>query len=777
MQKTSLNSLLLFTFTFLSNTVFAPVSFASVSIEKGITSIPHGNASAPNDLTIKNDKLAFSISIGSAPPWGVAPGCIVDIANVLPDGSLSNDRVAFADFIPNAWSSWPNTYHNVEIIKDSNDEAIVNITRDFSDVTINTQYTLTSGSDLIQVSTTMTNSGDSAVTLTSGYTLWPDSGFKFGVPKFENREKQQSKKASSSASNKWMSDRFVGYNEDWAIALHAPYMNEAHNQSRDLYAKHSLKSNESITFSGAYQVLSSGDLAPVMAAEIAREKMIKGTISGTISSASGKHVTSAAVVVHKDNVPYMWGLAEKGNYKFDLPVGEYEVYATGKHYSDSPTHTITITENETTSLSFNELEEPGTVSLKVTDENNKSPLDAKITIAKGKQPLIQYLGAPSFFTELNNKGHAEFTLAPGNYQLRVSYGDEFNASAQLVSAKVLARETIMLNTAIDVMTYPTLKGWYSADLHHHADVLEGSTSPEYLVRSQLASGLDVLFVSDHDSTKNNKAIQILADKRAVPFIPSIEISPSWGHFNAFPIDEGAELSIDPGKDDIHSIIEDARRMGATVIASNHPFIPYGYFSSLGKGTAPGGFNPTIDLLEINAVVPNEPTLNKAYALWSEGLPYYLTAGSDTHDVLNETSGLNRMFAHTVDKPSAKSYADALKSGKAYVSFGPIMYPQNFMFGDTLKLAQRHSQSIALDVAAVNGLKNIKLIGSTFIDEKSETPEGASIIEQRDLTGKHKTVTFSLPMMSGWVAIELEDMKGRKAYSNPIWLKMVEENQF
>ena len=143
----------------LSSTLMASVSFASVSIEKGKTSIPHGNASAPNDLTIKNDKLAFSIAVGSAPPWGVAPGCIVDIANVLPDGSLSNARVAFADFIPNAWSSWPNTFQNVDILKDTKDEAIVKITRDFSDITISTQYSLSSNSDLIQVSTTMTNLG------------------------------------------------------------------------------------------------------------------------------------------------------------------------------------------------------------------------------------------------------------------------------------------------------------------------------------------------------------------------------------------------------------------------------------------------------------------------------------------------------------------------------------------------------------------------------------------------------------------------------------------
>jgi len=84
-------------------------SHAAVSIIQGKTIIPAGNATSDKDLTVRNDKLAFSLAVGSAPPWGVARGCIVDIANVKEDGSLSNDRVAFADFIPNNWSSWPST--------------------------------------------------------------------------------------------------------------------------------------------------------------------------------------------------------------------------------------------------------------------------------------------------------------------------------------------------------------------------------------------------------------------------------------------------------------------------------------------------------------------------------------------------------------------------------------------------------------------------------------------------------------------------------------------
>ncbi|MEP1383575.1 MAG: PHP domain-containing protein, partial [Paraglaciecola sp.] len=139
---------------FLSAILFACVlvisvqSHAAVSIILGKTIIPGGNATSEKDLTIRNDKLAFSIALGSAPPWGVARGCIVDIANVQNDGSLSHDRVAFADFIPNNWSSWPNTYQKLDIIKDTKNEAVVKITRDFGEVIISTVYSLTDGSDL-----------------------------------------------------------------------------------------------------------------------------------------------------------------------------------------------------------------------------------------------------------------------------------------------------------------------------------------------------------------------------------------------------------------------------------------------------------------------------------------------------------------------------------------------------------------------------------------------------------------------------------------------------
>ena len=730
-------------------------SYAAVSIIHGKTIIPAGNATSDKDLTIRNDKLAFSLALGSAPPWGVARGCIVDIANVKADGTLSNDRVAFADFIPNNWSSWPTTYHNVEIIKDSKDEAIVKVTRDFGQVIISTIYSLASGSDSIHVKTTMTNEGEALADMLSGYTLWSDAGYKFAVTGYAGKEE--------AVVDDPISDRFVGYGADWAIALHAPYMTELKSKSRDLYTRHSLKKSESVTFEGEYQVLASGDLSPVVRAEIKRKKLQAGTLTGSVKTQEGQSVNEPAVVVLKDGVPYIWVIGKNGEYKLELPVGNYQVYAAGKGYSDSTRHDVRIQHNMSQVLSFADLKAPGEVKIQVIDAQTTLALDAKIQIEKGNKPLIEFLGAKTFFTELDRVGQAQFTLAPGDYQLKVSAGAEFVAKPVFIDVSIAPNQTTNLISAIPVSTYPTQRGWYAGDLHHHADVLEGSTSPEYLVRSQLAAGLNVTFVSDHDSTKNHEIIKALSDKRGVPFIPSIEISPSWGHFNVFPIDVGAQLSVDPGVDDIHNIIKDARRMGATVVASNHPYIPYGYLSSLEKNTAPGGFSPNIDLIEINSEVDYKQAVHRARQLWSEGLPYYYTAGSDTHDVWNETSGHNRMFVYTASKPNAKAFAMAMKSGRSYASFGPIIYPKNIMFGDTLKLAKNQKQSISFDLLSVNGLKSVQLIGNDGV-----------IIEQA-LSGDNASVVFDVPQKSGWVSLVVEDTKGNKAFSNPIWLKMVKNH--
>jgi hypothetical protein len=158
----------------------------------------------------------------------------------------------------------------------------------------------------------MTNKGEAIAYMLSGYTLWPDGGYKFAVPGYAGKEQ--------ALVDNPISDRFVGYDADWAIALHAPYMTQLKSKSRDLYTKHSLRKSESVTFEGDYQVLASGDLSPVVRAEIKRKKLKAGTLTGRVTTQQGKPIKEPAVVVLKDGVPYIWVLGENGEYKLDLPV-------------------------------------------------------------------------------------------------------------------------------------------------------------------------------------------------------------------------------------------------------------------------------------------------------------------------------------------------------------------------------------------------------------------------------------------------------------------------
>src|SRR5580704_9448590 len=155
---------------------------AAVRVIVGPTPMPEGSARAAADITVVNERLAFALAVQSPAPYGVPRGAIIDIAPVT-GGRIGRDRVVFADFIPNNWSAWPNTYQHVDILERGPAQVRLRAVRDWGKVRIDTLYTLRENSDRVLISTTMTNEGEVALAdLLSGLTLWPSSGFLFAVP-------------------------------------------------------------------------------------------------------------------------------------------------------------------------------------------------------------------------------------------------------------------------------------------------------------------------------------------------------------------------------------------------------------------------------------------------------------------------------------------------------------------------------------------------------------------------------------------------------------------
>jgi hypothetical protein len=334
---------------------------------------------------------------------------------------------------------------------------------------------------------------------------------------------------------------------------------------------------------------------------------------------------------------------------------------------------------------------------------------------------------------------------------------------------VRAGQTAKARVEIERLFDPASSGWYSADLHHHSDQAEGSTPPEYVARSQLAAGLDLLFVSDHDSTASHAPLQAIARRLGVPFVPSLELSTSWAHFNAWPLQVGETLRVDTSKTTPEELFAEARRLGATAVQSNHPFNEYGYLTNLAGGLVPGGFNPGFDLYEINVTVPEDDTrvLQELWRLWNGGSHYYLSGGSDVHDVWGYESGAMRTYAYVAGTLTPEAFAVAVKAGHAYVSGGPLIFP-GVDFGDELKVTPGARFVLPFKLQAVSGLRRVALVGAGKVldtREFADAPRETRVEFERVADGTR------------WYSLEVEDAAGRKAYTNPIWVDAIDPPQF
>ncbi|WP_435099900.1 CehA/McbA family metallohydrolase [Arhodomonas sp. AD133] len=725
---------------------------ADVTVERGPTPLENGDATAVRDIQLRNDHLVASIAVDSAPPWGVAPGGIIDAAPVR-DGEALRDKVSLIDFIPNNWSSWPTSYQRFEVVEDGPQRGVIRVTRDWEAVVLTTTYTLEADSDRIHVVTEMANEGDKTYEdILSGYVMWPDGGHLFGPAGMHGTEEGPADSA--------FADWSAAYDEDWGFALHAPYMSYVDYDARDLYLGHDLAPGTSRTFEGWIQIMPDGSIARAAEAEIERKGLPAGTVSGEVRTAGGERVAAPVIVAERDGEPYTWTMGEDGRYRLRLPAGEYEVYATARGHADSEPVPVTVTADGEHDVAFDDLRAPGTVRFEVTGAETGDVLDARLSIAEGQTPLVGFLGKKTYFTELDRPGVREVSIAPGEYVFEVAHGKGFLARAQSVPVTVRAGETTTRTVSIERRTMPNDRGWYAADMHHHSDVLDGFTAPEYVVRSQLAAGLDLTLLSDHDTTANLERTAALSASRDVPFIPSIEISASWGHFNPYPIDPAADYTLNSGEAPVQEIIAQREKLGAEAIQMNHPYIKYGYYTNAENGTASGGYFPRFDLMEVNADGEHEKTLRKAWDHWSHGERVYLSAGSDVHDVWKNRSGEVRAYARVPGELNAEAFVTALRDGHAFVTFGPMVYP-DVDFGDDLRVAQGEPVTLGFDLAAANGLQAIRVVG-----------DGGDVVAEQsfDDAPVRARSTFELPAAGDtFYAVVVEDAEGKKAYSNPIWV--------
>jgi hypothetical protein len=732
---------------------------AEVRVTVGPTTIPRGDATGAGDITISNGLFAVAFAVDTAPPWGVARGGIIDIAP-LRDGEPGYDIASLADFMPNNWSSWPTTYQRVNIEKKSSDEAIIKTLRDWGEVELETIFHIKDNDSRIHIITRMTNKGRTSLEdLLSGYVVWPDGGHLFGVPGIPT--------LLSGPEDEALADWSASYDEHWVLGLHAPFAEFVTRYGRDRYVPHDLAAGESKKFEAWLQIENDGTLAPLVQTEIEFLQMESGQVAGRITSGDGEPVARPAVVVLKNGRTYTWTVGRDGGYEINLPSGNYDIFATAPGYAQSRSRQVTVSKDSRSNMDFNDVRPPGTLKIQVSNHYTGQPLDARISVQSGYKPLIGYHGKNTFFTELDTMGETEVSIAPGNYVFEISAGGGFTSTPQTLEIVVNSGETHALKASIPVTSMPQEHGWYSADLHHHSDVLDGFTQASFVLRSELAAGIDIAFLSDHDSVVNNNEMQILSNLRGMFFIAGTELSPSWAHFNAYPLDDGKTMDIDTGQASVQEIFAAARRMGADIIEVNHPYSEYGYFHSLElrtpggeetSGVVPGGYDSGFDLVEITPE-DNTHTIKRVWQLWNDGHKVYLAAGSDVHNVWFEESGSARTYVHIDGELSIEKFVESLKAGHAFASQGPLVYP-HIIFGTEVQHKVDTMLALEYRVTAVSGLRSVQLI------ERGQQIEARTF----EATVRPVQVDFSVrPEVDTWYSLVIEDVNGRIAYTNPVWV--------
>jgi hypothetical protein len=168
-------------------------------------------------------------------------------------------------------------------------------------------------------------------------------------------------------------------------------------------------------------------------------------------------------------------------------------------------------------------------------------------------------------------------------------------------------------------------------------------------------------------------------------------------------------------------------------------------------------------MEINESAPDDDdkVLHALWDFWNHGQHYYLSAGTDTHDVWNSVSGEVRTFAHVTGPISAKAFAEAVKAGHAYVTHGPLIFPDS-IFGDERPVKPGEVLDLAFDLKSVDGLKSVQLVSA------------ATVLTSQAFAGSPQQAHVDFPLTperDTWYALVVEDARGKRAFTDPIWVRV------
>jgi hypothetical protein len=218
-------------------------------------------------------------------------------------------------------------------------------------------------------------------------------------------------------------------------------------------------------------------------------------------------------------------------------------------------------------------------------------------------------------------------------------------------------------------------GWYRGDLHSHTLHSDASQTVTELVQCARETGLDFLFLTDHNTTSSLAEIERAGDDSLLT-AGGIELTTFWGHALVLGGRDWVDWRIRPGSgamthiaeqsyaDDLVYIIAHPQAVGdpqCTGCVWRFPEMMPGAARLVEVWNGPWGCDS------------NNPA---ALALWydwlNQGLRLVATAGTDTHSTTDYAlrPGFNVVSAEEL---SEAAILQAVRAGRLYLSSGPSVH--------------------------------------------------------------------------------------------------------
>ena len=419
-------------------------------------------------------------------------------------------------------------------------------------------------------------------------------------------------------------------------------------------------------------------------------------LTGRIDTAAGGDLEGVEVIVTDSRpvgtnfVGVLWPDRD-GEFSLEVTPGRYTLMANGPGRIDA--QSVSLVADDDINRAELYIDSPGFFNFTVTDDLG-AEVPCRITLQPGHNANPN-AGIAKRIWSITGMGTER--IVPGNYTATASRGYEYEIAQQniTIAAGQITYFEDFIEHSVDTTNH------LSGDFHIHTQFsIDSQALADVRVRELVTEGIEMPVFTDHDF--NSDFTPIVAAVGAEDLIKPVigtEISPVYGHLNAWPMDRPGWAPDYYGvplvkysehrqiikKYEIPELWQIARSdFGAQVIQINHPrsdslgwFNYVDYDPTVGVSPLdPALWSTGFDAIEVfNSGSNHEGSLTDWFSFLDQGLEYTLTGNSDSHSPDSNLGNPRNVFYMPTDDPALADPADMVDSilnHRNQVSNGPFI---------------------------------------------------------------------------------------------------------